>query len=221
MPVPPCVISGGAHGHGYAGTQAGTNPRGTTEMTNETPTTTRERREARAARLTTWAAARDARAAASLDAAHREAQAIPFGQPILVGHHSERADRRTRDRIAGRMGRAVEDLAAAERMRARAASIRAQAERAIYSDDEDAVERLAVKLEELEASRARVKAYNASCRRGAPDTSLLSEDERAQLLSSLQFSAHQCKGGAMPSWFLTNLTGRIAATRKRLAELSR
>jgi hypothetical protein len=33
------------------------------------------------------------------DDAHRMADAIPFGQPILDGHHSEGRDRRYRDRI--------------------------------------------------------------------------------------------------------------------------
>ncbi len=38
-------------------------------------------------------------ARATLDRAHQMAQAIPFGQPILIGHHSEGRDRRYRDRI--------------------------------------------------------------------------------------------------------------------------
>ena len=34
------------------------------------------------------------------------ASAIPFGQPILVGHHSEGRDRRYRDRIHNTFGKA-------------------------------------------------------------------------------------------------------------------
>ncbi|HDY6823612.1 TPA: DUF3560 domain-containing protein, partial [Pseudomonas aeruginosa] len=34
------------------------------------------------------------------------ASAIPFGQPILVGHHSEGRDRRYRDRIHSTYGKA-------------------------------------------------------------------------------------------------------------------
>lgn len=33
------------------------------------------------------------------DHAHKMGSIIPFGQPILVGHHSENKDRRFRDRI--------------------------------------------------------------------------------------------------------------------------
>lgn len=44
------------------------------------------------------------------DEAHRMADAIPFGQPILVGHHSESRDRRYRDRIHSKQGKAYEQL---------------------------------------------------------------------------------------------------------------
>lgn len=35
------------------------------------------------------------------------ANAIPMGQPILIGHHSERQDRNYRERIHDTMGRSV------------------------------------------------------------------------------------------------------------------
>lgn len=45
----------------------------------------------------------------ALDAkAHALADVIPFGQPILVGHHSEGRDRRYRAKIAATMDKAVE-----------------------------------------------------------------------------------------------------------------
>src|SRR5690554_3495738 len=56
----------------------------------------------RAARKAAYQA-KAARAERQADAAHAQAhdmaQAIPFDQPILVGHHSERGDRRYRERI--------------------------------------------------------------------------------------------------------------------------
>ena len=38
--------------------------------------------------------------------AHQMADVIPFGQPILVGHHSEGRDRRYRERIHNTFGKA-------------------------------------------------------------------------------------------------------------------
>lgn len=56
--------------------------------------TYRDRREAKADRLREWAEKREAKAAAAFDSAATLSDAIPFGQPILVGHHSEKRARR-------------------------------------------------------------------------------------------------------------------------------
>lgn len=61
--------------------------------------TYRERREARAEKLREWAAKRDAKSAAGFQAARTVADGIPLGQPILVGHHSEKRHRRDIARI--------------------------------------------------------------------------------------------------------------------------
>ncbi len=42
------------------------------------------------------------------DQAHKMAEVIPFGQPILVGHHSEKRDRNYRKRIDNKMRKAIE-----------------------------------------------------------------------------------------------------------------
>ncbi|MCA1605343.1 MAG: DUF3560 domain-containing protein, partial [Acidobacteria bacterium] len=62
-----------------------------------------ERMDARAERLSDRAARRLAQADAHQDAANRIAEHIPFGQPILVGHHSERRARADQERIARNM----------------------------------------------------------------------------------------------------------------------
>lgn len=48
-----------------------------------------------------------ARSAERREMAHGLAAAIPFGQPILVGHHSERRARRDQERIHTDMGKAI------------------------------------------------------------------------------------------------------------------
>ncbi len=183
--------------------------------------TYRERREARADRLDGWADKRQTRGEATLDRARTMADAIPFGQPMLVDHYSYRRDVNYRNRINSTFRRSFEDLNKATSMTSRAANIRAAADRAIYSDDDNAVEALTVRIEKLEAERARIKAYNASCRKGAPDLALLDEKQQAGLASALKYSAHACKGGTFPAYSLTNLSGNIAKQRKRLTQLTR
>jgi hypothetical protein len=157
--------------------------------------TYRERREARAERLREWAAKRETKAETAFNTAESMAAVIPFGQPILAGHHSERRDRRYRDRIGRNMDRGLDHSRKAADMEARADSIEAAAGRAIYSDDPDAVERLAERIAGLEAQREQVKARNREARKRGDDPT--------------------------PRYVLANLGGNITRQRKRLAELKR
>lgn len=59
---------------------------------------------------------------------------IPLGQPILVGHHSEKRDRAYRERAWNQMGKAVEASDRAQHYAGRAATARATADGAQYSD---------------------------------------------------------------------------------------
>src|SRR4051794_4138295 len=66
----------------------------------QTGVTRRERLERRAERLRGWADGRDAKADAAYEASRAATEHIPFGQPILIGHHSERGHRADLDRSA-------------------------------------------------------------------------------------------------------------------------
>lgn len=80
----------------------------------------RERAEQRAERMDARAEAAAARAAAA-DAERRRIQdAIPFGQPVLVGHHSQRRHERALDRMERNLYRAAEESERAEDARAAA-----------------------------------------------------------------------------------------------------
>jgi uncharacterized protein DUF3560 len=182
--------------------------------------TYRDRRERRAERLREWAARRAARSAAAFDRAHEVAGQIPLGQPVLVGHHSERRHRRDLARIDGAMAAGVEHGRKSEEMSRLAGNIEAALEASIYDDDADAVERLRERIAALEAERERIKAYNASCRRGQPDPSLLNERQRETLESVRRVAPYALgKGGAFPSYALSNLSGNLARNRQRLARL--
>ncbi len=184
-------------------------------------TTYRERREAKADRLREWADKRDTKAAAGFKKANDIADMIPFGQPILVGHHSEGRARRDQDRIRSGMTAGIENNRKAAEFRSRADNIEAAADNAVYSDDTDAIERLTERIAEREAERDRIKAYNATARKGEPDGSLLDDKQRENLLSIAKVASWQLgKGGSFPSYVLSNLGGTIRKDKERLATLS-
>lgn len=176
--------------------------------------TYRERRQARAERLRGWAATRQQRAAAVFKAGEPFTSDIAFNtQP---GHIPFRA------RLIAREERAYESTRKAASMESRADGIEAQLDHAIYSDDPDAIERLEERIADLKAERERYKAYNASCRRGAPDLNTLTERERADIMRSRQVVPYMFgKNGQLPAYHLTNLSGNINRQRKRLEELKR
>ena len=189
--------------------------------------TYRDRRERRAQRLRAWAEKRQQKSAAAFEGARRALDGIEPGQPILVGHHSERHHRAALDRHDRRMAQGFQHQDKARRMASSAAEIERQAEHAIYRDDPDAIERLEERIAVLEAERARVKAVNVAVRRhglaellkpGAPFA--LTEAERVELLKlcALVPYWHVDKKG-FPAYHLSNLGGNISRQRARLAEL--
>jgi chaperonin cofactor prefoldin len=68
----------------------------------------REHLEARQERLEERAQKLDAQSTQAFNKAHSISEHIPFGQPILVGHHSEGKHRRDLERINSGMSKAVE-----------------------------------------------------------------------------------------------------------------
>lgn len=183
--------------------------------------TRRERLERRAERRRQWAESREATGDAARERHHEIADRIPFGQPILVGHHSERAARADQRRLEQLRGKAVENWSMAKRHEERAENLERQLRTSIYSDDVDAVERLRGKVERLEQRRDRIKAYNASCRRGAPDLELLSEREREEIASLQRFAHAREADGRFPAYALSNLGAEIRRNRQRLEQIQR
>lgn len=171
--------------------------------------TYRERRAAKADRLRGWADKREVKADAAQDSVHQITDMIPFGQPILKGHHSQRHAERDQERITSGMIAIVENSRKAEDFRSRADNIEDALDHAIYSDDPDAVERLTVRIADLEAWRVRIKADNAAFRKThAAALKAMTAYERDLVLP------HR-------GYVLTNLTGNIARNKLRLEGLLR
>ena len=182
------------------------------ELEQVTPArpSTRERKLARAERLRGWSESNGARAAERFGRVDAIAGMIPFGQPILVGHHSEGRARKDQDRIHSGMRAGVDLSRKAEQQASRADTIERQAAHAIYSDDVDAVERLEEKLAGLEAERDRRKDANATYRR-----------EHKAELGAMSGAYARSQAVPFPTYSITNLTGLIGTTRKRLEHLTR
>ncbi len=167
----------------------------------------RERRLAKAERLRGWADGRERKAASAHDQSDAAVAGIPLGQPVMVGHHSQRGHERALERSRASMTAAVEHDEKAREMRDRATNIEASASQAIYSDDEDAEERLTEKIAGLEAKRDRIKAENATFRK----------EHREQLKTMTAYQRDRAL--PHPSYELTNLSGNISRLRKRQANL--
>lgn len=124
----------------------------------------------RAARIERMRARAD-RLASEAEAAHEKARAvadrIPMGQPILVGHHSERRHRRDLERMDRSMTRAVDLAAEAKALRMRADH--AEDSDAVFSDDPDAAAKLRAQLDEARAAHAQALECNRRLRAGASD----------------------------------------------------
>lgn len=181
--------------------------------------TRRERLEAKLEKRAVWATSRRAKSDASYAAAMAVPMA-PFGEPIKVGHHSEKRHRASFEKFDGKMRQAFAHSDMANHHESKAEGLAAQLDGAIFSDDHNATEALEARIAEREAERDRIKAYNASCRKakGPGDESLLDDAQRAELESVRRVCPYQLGPyGSYPAYSLSNLSGRIKADRDRLA----
>ena len=82
-----------------------------------------ERAQRRAARRIAWAESREKKAEEAYQKSRELGSVIPFGQPILVGHHSERGHRALIGRIQSAATQSVEHDAMAKHHREKAENI--------------------------------------------------------------------------------------------------
>ena len=109
---------------------------------------------------------------AAYQQARKMADVIPFGQPILVGHHSEGRDRRYRARIWRTQDRCLELQRKAAHFRQMAAGVGTGG---ISSDDPEAVQQLLEKLAKLERGQAVMVAANKIIRKHKQQPSAVPE----------------------------------------------
>jgi len=185
--------------------------------------TRKEKREARIERYKDLSSNAAKQSSAAFSQSSRMASVIPFGQPILVGHHSERGDRNYRAKIEAKMNKAVELSHKADYYAGKAAS--AESNNAIFLEDDDSIERLTEKVETLEAIQEKMKAANKIIK-----SKKLSEVEKVEQLQQIGFNEKTalsymepdyCGRIGFPSYSLTNNNARLKSAKDRLAKAIR
>lgn len=158
------------------------------------------------------------------DRANELSKAFEGGQPILVGHHSEKRARRLQETIHRKLRKANEYSDKAKDYEKKAEA--AEKNSAISSDDPEAKEKLLAKIAELETKRDLYKKVNKIAR-----NKKIAASEKIGHIMHLGFSVGDASKLIMPDKFtneigfanfeISNLTGNINATKKRLEKLEK
>lgn len=178
----------------------------------------KERQEARAQRYRELSLKANQQSADAFKQSNKMIECIPAGQPILVGHHSERAHRSLLDRSWNTLGKSVKLGEKAEYFERKAEA--AENNDSIYLGDDDAVDRLQEKVDALEKSQGMMKAANKILR-----SKKLNDIAKVEQLQALGFSESKSveltqpdRYGdfGFPSYMLTNNNARIRDAKQRL-----
>ena len=143
------------------------------------------------------------------------ASVIPMGQPILVGHHSEKRDRNYRSKIDTTMGRSVAAGKKAEYYAQKAQRIKDND--AIFSDDPQALLKLEQKLATLKGTQDFVKAANKAVKKKDREGFLKLKGATPGLWTELVSS--QWWGAGFAPYVLRNNGANIKRIEKRIAGL--
>jgi hypothetical protein len=146
---------------------------------------------------------------------------IPFGQPILVGHHSEGRHRRDLSRIDTNMKKSIEADEKAKYYSEKAE--RLENNNVISSDDPDALTKLTDKLKGLERSQEIMKECNKIIK-----SKKLSDIEKVEQMQSHGLSEKQamemlkpdfCGRIGFASYALTNNNANISTVKNRIQQI--
>ena len=159
------------------------------------------------------------------DAARSIGSHIPMGQPILVGHHSERGHRADLKRIDNNMRKSIEHEGKARYYEDRAQTI--ENDRTIYSDDPEAIQKLKQRLSDLEEHQAWMKKINKLCRSEKLTDEEITEqleDEygcSASVVHRLLNPQYSYEKRGFQTWRLSNNNANIRRIRERIAQLEK
>lgn len=151
--------------------------------------------------------------------ASKMASVIPFGQPILIGHHSEKRDRNYRKKIQRMNEKSWESEEKSKYYENKAEA--AETNNAISSDDPHAIEKLKEKLKSMENNQAFMKAANKLLR-----NKKATEQEKIDLLSEYKIESAEVRemiisGKGFQHFNLSNNNAEMNRIRKRIVFLEK
>jgi len=143
---------------------------------------------------------------------------IPFGQPILVGHHSERHHRAALKRHDTNIRKAIEEKETVAYYAERAAGV---GKAGVSSDDPEAVTKLLSKLDDAQHKQEQYKAINKAVKMNdvlAGDLKLAELGFSPKMIAELRTPDFMGRIG-IPTYVLQNNSANMARMKKRIAEL--
>lgn len=178
-----------------------------------------ERKQARIDRLTEAACRAEQESEAAYNRGKSISANIPFGQPILVGHHSEKRARADAQKIENAYRKTYESAEKAEYLAKRAAAV--ENSTAVSSDDPNSIEKLQEKIVKLTAQKEFYKAINAYYRKhktckGFIGAQGVLTDEQAEKLDANAVDGY---GQPVAGYHLTSLNQRIKSAKERIEQL--
>lgn len=147
---------------------------------------------------------------------------IPMGQPILVGHHSEKRHRAHLARIDTSMRRSSSLQNKSDYWRRRAAA--AESNRSVSSDDPEAIDKLQTKVADLKQQREKAKAANKIVR----SKNLTDEQKIRKIMATLKWPSSKaakvlqpdfCGRVGFPDYWLQNIGANIRRLEQRISKL--
>ncbi len=178
-----------------------------------------ERIEAKAERYEERSQKASERATSSMKRSHSYTDGIVFGQPILVGHHSESKHRNAIKRSHSAIRKSIEESDKAQYYSQRAETVKAN--KSISSDDQDAIIKLKAKIEKAQEKQTLMKAVNSAIR-------LKDQDKGNAKLKDMGISESNiiklrepdfCGRVGFPSFELTNNNSNMKRMKDRLSLL--
>lgn len=169
-----------------------------------------------------WAEKRRSKAETAYNAGKRISDQIPFGQPILIGHHSERHAKADVKRIDNAMRAYSESTTMAKHHEEKADGIETQLETTIFSDDQDAIEALQAKIDKAEKRQEAMKKVNAIVRRKPKNQMTPDKIEELAALGFIEaeaigfFTPDFCGRIGIPSYSLSNNNANIRRMKERI-----
>ena len=140
---------------------------------------------------------------------------IPMGQPILIGHHSEKRHRRDLKTMDNAMRKSVEATKRAAELERRAASVGTGG---ISSDDPEAVVKLKAQLAERETDQVEMKRINRAFKKTG-DLNEVDMPDATRSAIAKTMSIFPWQDRPFPAYALQNNNAQIRRLRQRVSEL--